>query len=412
MPKSKTLRIAIRKYDPFEMHIDKTWKAYCELTGCDLQLEAVPMDLTPLYDSTIKNKGLASGAWDIAHINTDWIAETHSEGLLENLAPWIDKNPPDDFPQGWSKSLLEMQNFDDVILGLPFHDGPECLIYRKDLFDSAEEQKKFYAQTGRPLTVPATWDELMEVAAFFTRPEQSLWGTTFAAFPDGHNTVFDFCLQVWTRGGEVVDKNGKIIIDSIESRQGMSYYRKALQNTSAIHPDSKQFDSVNAGMAFASGQLAMMVNWFSFASMCEVIPDSRVKGCVDIANVPAGPEGKGVSLNAYWFYTIASGSKKKDVAYDFIRFAVNRQNDKLLTLEGGIGCRKSTWNDPEINQTVPYYNKLELLHQNTRALPRMHNWTDIAHIIDAMVMEVMDSGEDIIHILQKAQARVDKLLNQ
>ncbi|MGA9638927.1 ABC transporter substrate-binding protein [Flavobacterium sp.] len=410
MSKQK-IRIAVRKFDAFESSIVKIWESFCQKTKCDFELEAVAFDLHPLYDNILKNDGLANGDWDISLINTDWIAEAFTSNAIEELTPFINKKAPDNFPEGWSESLLYKQQFEGGIYGLPFHDGPECLIYRKDLFESIEEGVAFYRDHGKPLEVPKTWDDLMEVAAFFNRPEDTLYGTTFAAYPDGHNTVFDFCLQLWTRGGDLFDDNKKIKINTQVAIEGMEFYRKALQNTNAIHPDSRDFDSVKSGMAFANGNLAMMVNWFGFASFSEFFPDSKVKGKVDVAHVPSGPNGEGVSLNAYWLYVIGKGSKNKQLAYDFIQFAVNAKNDKLLTLEGGIGCRKSTWHDREVNTVVPYYYKLEELHENTRSLPRKSNWSEIADVIDQLVLEVINSALDIKIILDQAQLKIDSIEN-
>jgi len=404
-------KIAVRKFDAFESAIEKIWKSFCKTTGCKLALEAIPLDLHPLYDTILKDEGLKNGTWDVSLINTDWITEAYTSNSVENLTSYIEKNPPNDFPNGWSNSLLYKQEFEDKIVGLPFHDGPECLIYRKDLFESVEEGIAFYEKHGKPLKIPKTWDDLIQVAEFFNRPEQGLYGTTFAAYPDGHNTVFDFCLQLWTRGGDLFDKNKKIKLNSKAAIRGMEFYRKALKNRSAIHPDSRNFDSVKSGMAFANGNLAMMVNWFGFASMCEFLEDSKVKGKVDIANVPAGPKGKGTSLNAYWMYVIGSGSQHKDVAYEFIKFAVNAENDKLLTLEGAIGCRKSTWHDEDVNKEVPYYYKLEALHKNTRSLPRKSNWTEIADVIDRLVLEVINTSKSIKKILKHAQEEIDRIEN-
>ena len=404
-----TFRIAVRKFDAFESAIDKIWASYCEETACNFKLEAVPFDLHPLYDTILKEEGLENGDWDVALINTDWITEAYTSNSVEDLTPYIKKNPPQDFPVGWSRSLLCKQEFDGKTIALPFHDGPECLIYRKDLFESVEEGVAFYKEHGKQLQIPKTWDDLIEVAEFFNRPEDGLYGTTFAAYPDGHNTVFDFCLQLWTRGGDLFDSNKKIKINTQQAIEGMEFYRKALQNTAAIHPDSRDFDSVKAGMAFANGNLAMMVNWFGFASMCEVLEDSKVKGKVDVANVPAGIHGDGVSLNAYWMYVIGNGSTQKDLAYDFIKFAVNAENDKLLTLEGGIGCRKSTWHDIRVNQTVPYYHKLEKLHENTRSLPRKSNWSEIAEVIDQLVLQVINTSIDIKIILNEAQDKINSI---
>jgi len=405
------LRIAVRKFDAFESAIAKIWDLFCKKTGCTLELEAVPLDLHPLHDAILKNKGLANGHWDIALVNTDWITEAFTSKSIEDLTPYIEKTPPEDFPNGWSSSLLGMQNFDEKVMGLPFHDGPECLIYRKDLFESEVEKSEFQKQFNKPLEVPKTWDDLMAIAEFFNRSKENLYGTTFAAYPDGHNTVFDFCLQLWTRNGELFDDNQNIKLNSDEAIEGMEFYRKALKNQNAIHPNSRDFDSVKSGMAFARGELAMMVNWFGFASMCEFLEDSRVKGSVDIANVPSGPNGEGASLNAYWMYVIGSGSQHKDLAYDFIKFAVNPENDKLLTLEGAIGCRKSTWKDTEVNKEVPYYHKLEKLHENTRALPRMSNWSEIADVIDTLVLKVINTSEDIKTILDEAQDKINNKIS-
>lgn len=408
---SSKIRIAVRKFDAFETAIAKIWDSFCKETGCKLQLEAVPLDLHPLYDTILKDKGLAQGKWDVTLINTDWIAEAYASNSVVDLTSFIQNNPPEDFPNGWSRSLLYKQEFEGKTIALPFHDGPECLIYRKDLFESEKEQKAFQQKFNKPLEIPKTWDDLMEVAEFFTRPEENLYGTTFAAYPDGHNTVFDFCLQLWTRGGELFDADKKVKLNSDAAIEGMKFYRKALQNSNAIHPSSRDFDSVKSGLAFADGQLAMMVNWFGFASMCEVLETSKVKGKVDVTNVPAGPNGEGISLNAYWMYVIGAGSKNKEIAYDFIKYAVNAKNDKLLTLEGAIGCRKSTWVDAEVNSIVPYYHKLEELHQKTRSLPRKSNWAEIADVIDQLVLQVINSSEEIKTILNLAQKEIDKIEN-
>ncbi|WP_068472979.1 ABC transporter substrate-binding protein [Saccharicrinis aurantiacus] len=406
---SNKLRIAVRKYDPFESAIEKIWQKFKGTTACPLELEIVLLDLHPLYEEIIVKDGLKNGDWDITFINTDWITEAVKDGHVEKLDAYIKRSTPDSYPENWSSSLLQMQEFDGSVYGLPMHNGPECLIYRKDLFESAQEKEAFKVRYGRELEVPSTWDEFNELALFFQRPIEGQYGTVFAAYPDGHNTVFDFCLQMWTRGGELLAEDGAVILNSEQAIAGMKYYRSAIKNTEMVHPKSFDLDSVQSGMAFANGEVAMMVNWFGFASMCEVYDKSKVKGKVDVAYVPAGAGGEGVSLNAYWLYALGTGSKHKQIAYDFMRFAINAENDKLLTLEGGIGCRKSTWIDAEVNSVVPYYYKLEKLHKNTRALPKLAHWPKVASVIDKLVLEVINTEKDIEDILNEAQLKLDAM---
>lgn len=50
-------------------------------------------------------------------------------------------------------------------------------VYRQDLFESAQNQKDFKAKYGRDLEFPKTWDDHAQVAAFFTQPDNKLYGS-------------------------------------------------------------------------------------------------------------------------------------------------------------------------------------------------------------------------------------------
>lgn len=408
--RTQQFRVAIRKFPPFESAIEKAWDAFIKQEGLDIELYTESLDLQPLEESLFERDGLKNGEWDVAFISTDWLAMAHEEHALLDLAPYINDNPPDDYPDGWTASLLRLQQFDDVVLGLPYHDGPEVLIYRKDLFDNPQEQAAYQAQYGQPLALPATWEAFHQIARFFTRPDQNLYGTVFAAYPDGHNTVYDFFLQLWTHGGNLFDENGNVNITTPQAKHALAFYRDMLSDTSAIHPDARQMDSVKSGYAFANGEIAMMINWFGFAAMCETIPESTVKGNVMIGSIPRSENGHTVSLSAYWTLSIAAGSPHQALAYRFVQFCASQSMDKLLTLEGGIGCRKSTWQDAEVNAVIPFYNRLEHLHMNARELPRLSNWTSIAAIIDTLVLDVINTDQSIDALLASAQSRLETAL--
>ncbi|MEL0456528.1 sugar ABC transporter substrate-binding protein [Flavobacteriaceae bacterium SZ-1-7] len=404
------IRIAVRKFEPFETTLKKLWEAFCAENNISVEAEMIPLELHDLYKATLTNKGLQNGDWDIAHINTDWIFDAVNAKAVENLSPYIKKNPPQDFPKGWHESLLHLQEINGNVYGLPFHDGPECLIYRKDLFEGETEKVNFKEQFGYDLQPPKTWQQFTQIAEFFNRPDENLFGCVFANYPDGHNMVFDFCLQLWTRGGSLLDKNGQININTSEAIKALDFYRSIVNNQKTTHPKSKDFGSVEAGMAFATGESAMAINWFGFASMCEVIEASKVKGKVDIAELPHDENHHSASLNVYWLYTIGLGSKHIDLAYDFLRFATTPKSDKMLTNEGGIGCRKSTWNDFEINNTIPYYHKLSMLHQNAKTLPQTPVWPKVAELIDHMVLKAINGSIPSEELLEETQNNIQKIL--
>jgi len=409
MSRNRTFRIAVRNFDPFESAIRKQWEHFEAEAKTGLTLEAESFDLHALQDTLFTQQGLTHGDWDVAFLNTDWAASVHEARSVVDLAPYLESAPPDDYPRDWSPSLLRLQNVDGFVLGLPYHDGPECLLYRKDLFENPEEQQAYSRQFGVPLRVPETWKEFRQVARFFQRPDQRLYGTLFAAFPDGHNTVYDFLLQLWTRGGELFDKSGQIRFETPEALEALQFYRGMLDG-SAAHPDCLTMDSVKSGLTFAAGDIAMMVNWFGFGVMCETFAESRVKGMVDIAPVPRGDAGSSVSLNVYWFLSIAAGSPHRDIAYRFLRHCLSAKMDKLLTLDGATGCRKSTWNDAEVNGIIPFYNRLESLHANARELPRLASWPKIAAVIDGLVSALTQTNTPVPQLVREADEKASGIV--
>ena len=400
--RDKTFRIAVRKFGPFESAIPKQWQSFEAQAHTGLQLDSVALDLEPLHRQLFSEQGLAMGSYDVAMISTDWLAEANASQGLVDVAPYLASSPPEGYPEACSESLLRLQRFGDCVLGLPYHDGPECLIYRRDLFEDEAERSRFRERFGEPLAVPRTWEEFRRVARFFTHPEHRLYGTVFAGYPDGHNTVYDFCLQLWSRNGELFDGNGLMLLDTPEAREALEYYRSLFHDASEIHPDSATFDSVKSGRAFAAGEVAMMVNWFGFAAMSETIEESRVKGKTAIAAIPS-QSGGGISLNAYWIMGIPAGSPHRDIALKFLAHCASPEMDKLLTLEGGIGCRKSTWSDKQVNAVIPYYRRLEKLHEDARDLPRMTNWSSLAEVIDQMMLDAIQTDEPIAVITARAQ---------
>ncbi|MCM8730540.1 extracellular solute-binding protein [Hephaestia sp. GCM10023244] len=394
---TETLRIAVRKFDPFESAIQKQFADFVATTGADARLEAVAMDLNPLHEAAIGTRGLATGAWDIAFMATDWLAEAQADGLLEDLTPHMARAPVADFPEAWSPSLTTMQRFGGGFWGMPYHDGPECLIYRKDLLDAAG------------IAVPATWDEFHAAARALHAPDRDQYGTVLALFPDGHNSFYDFCIHIWSRGGEPFTADGRPAFTSPQAHQALDFLRMLAADSSAMAPGARDLDSVKSGLLFAEGKVALMANWFGFAAYADTSPDSRVKGLVDVAPLPAGPGGRSVSLNVFWVLTIGSGSPRKQLAWDFLRHCATAPMDKLTTTEGAIGVRKSTWADPEVNGDVPYYHRLDWLHEHAREMPLTPKLAEMSHIVDDMLTAAVTGDAPTANLLAQAQARAEAL---
>ncbi len=383
-------------------------------TGGDAHGEWVDL---PTLESQLLTQGRArSGDVDLVLVVSDWLPHLIENGDLLRLDDLLADNPPADWPQGWSPSMRTLTRArDGSTHALAYHDGPMLTLYRGDLYEDANEQEGFRALHGYALRPPQTWAEYVDQAEWFARPEEGLWGTVLAGLPDGHNTVYDFLLQLWNRGG-ALSRDGDVAFDGAEGIAALTFLDRLWNDLGVIDPQARRYDSVASGQAFADGRAALMVNWCGFAALSS-LPGSPTAGLVRCAPVPrvelSSP--RSVSVNVFWAVGVASGSRDPVAAYDLVRHLASPEMDKITSRAGATGTRLSTWRDPAIQAIAPYYSIIEEVHRSVDSPPATAAWPQIAGALTAMVDGVLhrrksphDAAADAANVVRDA-GWLDKL---
>lgn len=408
-----TLRFVGRPFEGFEKALQRQMDSFVEETGYDVEFERDHRPLPEIHAELVEGGGLADGEYDLFLCLSDWLPAVADAGLLEPLDEYVADTPPQDWPNGWAESMRTLASWDGTTYGIPYHDGPEIFHYREDLFESVEEQRRFRAEYGRPLHVPKTWEEFLEVASFFTRPEEGLWGAVVAAKPDGHNDVYDFLIQLWSRGGEVIDEDGNPAFDGPAGIEALQYYHDLIHEYEVVPPESLEMESVESGQFYADGNAAMMWNWSGFGALAEV-ETSAIFGRTNYGIIPRSnaPDGEHASLTVMYSLTIPASSEHKDLAYEFVRHAASAEMDKVTTIEGASGTRFSTWRDPEVLRMNTFYSIVtEINTSGVRMLPRIPQYTELNEILNEMVeAAVVERTKSVERAIEDAAAETRELL--
>lgn len=168
------------------------------------------------------------------------------------------------FPPASLSQYGEYPDGSGQFYGLPANQDAYGLMYRKDLFESAEEKAAFKAKYGRELRVPETYQEAKEVAEFFTRPDKGLygWGQMGGRDYDFATTASNSFL--WSFGGELYNPKTNEIAGYLNSPASIDGVQAYVDMFKFGPPGSGNwgFDEVNA--SFQQGQLAMAMQWFYF----------------------------------------------------------------------------------------------------------------------------------------------------
>jgi multiple sugar transport system substrate-binding protein len=408
-----TLRLVGRPFEGFETALQRQMDDFAASTDADVRFEREHRPLPEIHEDLLATGDIADGRYDLLLCLSDWLPMVADEGLVRPLGDVLDANPPPDWPEGWAESLRGLMAYDGATYGIPYHDGPELFHYREDLFESVTEQRAFRERFGRPLTVPRTWTEFLEVAQFFTRPTDDLWGTVVAAKPDGHNDVYDFAIQLWSRGGQILDAEGRPAFDSPDGRAALQYYHDLIHEHGVVPPESVEMESVEAGQFYADGKAAMMWNWAGFGAMAEA-PDSAVFGRTNYGLIPRADseQGEHTSLTVCYGLTVPAGSEHPDLAYDFIRHAATPAGDRITTDAGASGTRFSTWRDPDVLRTHSFYSMLETINTGpVNTLPRVPEYLELNEILNEMVAAaVVERSTSVEAAIATASDRASALL--
>jgi multiple sugar transport system substrate-binding protein len=122
------------------------------------------------------------GSFQIAQTSTNQNGDYRAAGFLRPLDEYVAEYRPDWNDPKWGyaggKVTTAMFNqFAGETVSVACDGDYQVWAYRIDLFDNAKNQKDFKAKYGRDLEFPKTWEHHAQVAAFFTRPDQKLYGS-------------------------------------------------------------------------------------------------------------------------------------------------------------------------------------------------------------------------------------------
>lgn len=407
------LRLVSREFEGFARSFEKQAAAFRARHGIEVEREF--LEVHSLYERMVPGGGAKTPDYDLFLCITDWLPELMASGALTPLNEFLEADPPEGWPGSWSPSLLGLQTAPDgTIYGLPYHDGPEMLHYRTDLFESPKEREAFEKAHGYPLRPPVTWDEFLDVARFFTRPEEGLWGAVVAYYPDAHNNVYDFLIHLWSRGGALVDASWNPVFNSPTGREALQFYVDLLHKHKVVSEECLELDSVKSGFYFAEGKAAMMWNWCGFAAIAQNPEFSKIVDKNRCTVVPrgAGPGGAHVSLNIYWVLTIPAGSRNKEAAYRFIKETASAEMDKITSLEGGTGTRLSTWRDPELRKVYHYYDQIEESHAFAKSPLPIAEGAEVIEILNRMIDDAVKRRKGVQQSLDDAAAEVRRLFER
>lgn len=230
--------------------------------------------------------------------------------------------------------------------------------YRRDLFEDPDEMAAFEAEYGYALAVPQTWAELRDIAEFFNRPDEGLYGVgvytqiDYDAITMGaQNTFFSYGADWSATEGEALSVLG--VVNSPEAVASLELYRELY---SFAPPGTNNAFFAEMNDLFINGQAAMIMNYFAFFPALDNPNINPYRDDTGYFPMPSGPDGdrfaalggQGISVNNY------IDDSRKQASLDFISWFATEEVQARWAALGGYTCNINVLQSEEFLNQTPY----------------------------------------------------------
>ena len=169
------------------------------------------------------------------------------------------------------------------------------------------------------------------------------------------------------------------------------------------------WDDLGAG--FASGTVALDLDWPGWATYFNDPKSSKVAGNVGVVVQPVGSSGKHTGWSGHHGFSVTEACKNKDAAASLVWFLTNDDSQKLEAANGTLPTRKAVW-EWDIQQAASDPYKKEVLSTFQESMkyafpvPRTPQWIEISNVVypelQAAILGDKTSKEALDTAAQKA----------
>ncbi|MBL1437722.1 MAG: sugar ABC transporter substrate-binding protein [Rhodobacteraceae bacterium] len=281
---------------------------------------------------------------DIAAGTLNWcVGSNHTSFAPQYGGIYMDLNEVigDDVLAGFQSLALANSTVDGRLVQLPRHSDVSNLFYLKSLFEDADNQTAFKAEYGYDLTPPETWDQFKDMAIFFA-DAPTFYGTQYVGKDEAITGRFYEMLVA--NGGALFDADWNPTFNSAAGVESVQWF-KDLYDAKAVPAGVLNYLWDDTGLGFASGTIAMNLDWAGWASFFNDPENSQIAGNIGLVRAPVGSGGLRSGWAGSHTFSITETCDNSAAAASFITFLTSAENQMIEARNGLLPTRGRVWDD-------------------------------------------------------------------
>lgn len=353
---------------------------------------------TALRERFITALNAKDSSIDVLAVDGTFVAEFASAGWiapLDDLVPAAEREKF--FPGPMAGATYQGKAY-----AVPWYVSVAGLFYRKDLLDKAG------------LKPPTTYEELIAAAKKIKEDpaNANLYGFDWqgAQYEGGSVNFLEF---IWNSGGNAVDKDNKVVLNSPESLKGFQLMYDLIHTNKTSPIDVTTWQETESRTAFSEGRSIFHRNWLSDYKLLLDASKSKVADKFGVVPLPSATAGKsGSSALGGWTVALNTYSKNPKEAAEVIKFLTSDASVKFRYLNTGrLPTRSATFDDAEVQKAYPYVKDMKAAFDQARPRPVTAAYSDIStNVIQPIMAEVLQKKKSPEQGLKEMDEKIKSLI--
>lgn len=355
---------------------------------------------------------------DMAAGTTSWcVGSNHSsfapqyEGLYADLNDLISAEVVSGFVQG----NIGASTIGEELLMLPRAQfDVSVLYYLKSNYEDVDKAAAFKAEYGYDLAVPETWDQVKDQAIFFADPP-NFYGTQFAGKDEA--IVGRFYEMVVAEGGNYLDENKKPIFNSDAGQRALQWFVD-LYEAKAVPAGTTSYVWDDLGQGFASGTVALNLDWPGWAGFFNDPASSKAAGNVGVAVQPMGSVTR-TGWSGHHGFSITNDCANKEAAASLISFLTSEESQLAESAGGSLPTRTAVWEAnvaaARASDNAFRAEALAAFAEGAKyafAVPPIPEWGESTNIVFPELQAAIVGDKTVKEALDDAAEAVDELMRE
>lgn len=353
--------------------------------GYDVSFGFADAPFSALFQRAATSLATRSDEFNIIISDSQWLGAFAAPGWIVNASDLIAEHPELDIE--WYSPIVEnsYQVYPDGTeqkWGFPQQGDTIALFVRKDMLEDQAERDAFRQQHGRDLPQTfedfeeMTMDQFRDIAAFFNRPDQNLYGTAMQ-----YSREYDFisCYLypfMFSRGGDIWNpETGQVhgILNSEVNAEGLAMMKDWLQY---MPPGAVNYGIAEEIDVFTQGRVFSCFQWAAvgLAMITEDLADKVLVVPPPKHTKPDGTTDRIYTIGGQpWVINRFNPDDKMMVAIDFLKWWYLPETQMEFARRGGCPADAVTLNRPEFDSIQPWFRAYKYMLSNGRSRDFWHH---------------------------------------